>query len=76
VAPAYAARRSARAEAVFRLARLDKEIEHQGEQLERLEDLVSELVQTAESLRREIADTEDAVAQGSREAAREGPVGD
>jgi len=72
VAPAYAARRSARTEAVFRLARLDKELERQGEQLERLEDLVSELVLTAESLRREIADAE--AAQAGREAAGEGPV--
>jgi hypothetical protein len=59
VARPYARRRSARAEQVARLGRLENELEHVSErheeQLERLEDLVRELILTAESLRRELA---------------------
>ena len=59
VARPYARRRSRRADTVARLGRLETEVEHVGErhseQIERLEDLVRELVLTAESLRRELA---------------------
>ena len=37
------------------MARLESVVERQGEQIERLEDFVREIVLTAESLRREIA---------------------
>ena|GEM_PF-2078539 len=61
-APAYARRRSARADAAGRLGRVEAEMEHIGErhqeQIERLEDLTRELIRTAESLRRGVADAE------------------
>jgi hypothetical protein len=57
-APSYAQRRSIGA----RVERLEVDLEHtrkrHTEQIERLEDLARELVQTAESLRREIAQRE------------------
>ena len=59
MAPAYARRRSRKAELAGALARLQADFEHvskrHSEQIERLEDLAAELVLTAESLRREIA---------------------
>lgn len=51
----YARRRARRAEGARSLSRLESVVERQSEQIERLEDLVRELVLTAESLRREIA---------------------
>jgi hypothetical protein len=61
-APAYARRRSARADAAARLGRVQAEMEHVGErheeQIERLEDLVRELIRAAESLRRGVTDAE------------------
>jgi len=50
----YARRRARRAEAVSKLARLESVVERQSEQVERLEDLVREIVLSVESLRREI----------------------
>jgi hypothetical protein len=59
VAPGYAQRRSRNGAVAVKLERLQEEFEHvrkrHDEQLERLEDLARELVLTAESLRREIA---------------------
>lgn len=56
LAPAYAARRAARAGLPAALARVQGEVEHLGErheeQLERLEDLARELILAVESLRR------------------------
>jgi SAM-dependent methyltransferase len=67
--PAYARRRAARADALARLARVQSELqrveERHGEQIERLEDLSRELILTAESLRRAVAD-----ANGSAVVAR------
>lgn len=61
-APAYARRRSGRIAAGAAIERLETEFEQlrkrHGEQIERLEDLVRELVLTAEELRREIAERE------------------
>jgi hypothetical protein len=58
-APAYARRRSARIAAASAVERLRAEFEQlskrHSEQIERLEDLVRELVLTAETLRREAA---------------------
>jgi len=74
LAPAYAARRSTRAGLPARLAQVQAEVEHIGErhaeQLERLEDLARELILTAESLRRAIADADVAagVLDGKLEA--------
>jgi seryl-tRNA synthetase len=62
LAPAYARRRSRKAALVATVQRLQADFEHvskrHGEQIERLEDLARELVSTAESLRREIAQRE------------------
>jgi len=59
-APAYAQRRSSKAALAADVARLRADFDHvskrHGEQIERLEDLARELVETAESLRREIAE--------------------
>jgi hypothetical protein len=59
MAPPYARRRTREAETAASLARLEADFGHvskrHGEQIERLEELVRELVLTAESLRREIA---------------------
>jgi hypothetical protein len=69
-APAYARRRSARADAAARLGRVQAEMEHIGErheeQIERLEDLVRELIRAAESLRRDVADAEAAASSAHR----------
>jgi hypothetical protein len=58
VAPAYARRRSARIATASAVERLQAEFEQlrkrHTEQIERLEDLVRELVLTAETLRREV----------------------
>ena len=78
VARPYARRRSRRADALARLGRLEAEVaqvgERHSEQIERLEDFVRELVRTAESLRREIAQLAAAVEQPSEEAPQEGRV--
>jgi seryl-tRNA synthetase len=62
LAPAYARRRSRKAALAATVQRLQADFEHvskrHGEQIERLEDLARELVSTAESLRREIAQRE------------------
>lgn len=62
LAPAYARRRSRKAGLAAAVARLEADFEHvskrHSEQIERLEDLAAELVRTAESLRREIAERE------------------
>jgi hypothetical protein len=62
VAPGYAGRRSRRVGTALRVERLEAEFKQlrtrHGEQIERLEDLVRELVSTAETLRREIAGRE------------------
>lgn len=59
LAPAYASRRSARIARASALERLQAEFEQlrkrHTEQIERLEDLVRELVLTAERLRRDVA---------------------
>jgi hypothetical protein len=59
IAPGYAGRRSRRVRTALSVERLEAEFEQlrtrHGEQIERLEDLVRELVTTAETLRREIA---------------------
>jgi hypothetical protein len=69
-APAYARRRSARADAAAGLGRVQAEMEHIGErheeQIERLEDLVRELIRAAESLRRDVADAEAAASSAHR----------
>jgi hypothetical protein len=60
VTPRYARRRASRAEAAAALGRLTAEVEHvrerHTERIDRLEDLTRELVLTAESLRRDIAE--------------------
>jgi hypothetical protein len=60
LAPGYARRRAGNATAAETLQRLQDDVEHVSkrhtEQIERLEDLTRELVQTVEILRREIAD--------------------
>ncbi len=69
VARPYARRRARRVDAFARLARVETELEfvgeRHGEQIERLEDLVRELIHTAESLRRGVADV-DGAARASR----------
>jgi hypothetical protein len=59
LAPAYARRRSRRIATALAVGRLEADFERlrerHGEQIERLEDLVGELVLTAEALRRELA---------------------
>jgi hypothetical protein len=56
LAPSYARRRAADAGAAARLGRVERELERVGErhdeQIERLEDLVRELILAVESLRR------------------------
>ena len=55
-APAYASRRAGRGELAAKLARLEADFDHlatrHAEQIERLEDLVRELILAVESLRR------------------------
>jgi 2-polyprenyl-3-methyl-5-hydroxy-6-metoxy-1,4-benzoquinol methylase len=62
VAPPYARRRAARVELLTRLGRLESGLgyvrERHDEQIERLEDLARELILTAESLRRGVADVD------------------
>ena len=74
--PAYARKRSRKAETAAALGRLETEVEHLGkrhaEQIERLEDLVRELVLTAESLRREIVLLAAALEQAREEKPQEG----
>jgi SAM-dependent methyltransferase len=71
VARPYARRRSREAEMAAALGRLEGELEHvrerSTEQIERLEDLVRELVLTAESLRRGVADVDSVTASTRRE---------
>jgi hypothetical protein len=59
LAPAYGRRRARNAEAAALLQRLQADLDHvrerHGEQIERLEELLRELVLAVESLRREIA---------------------
>jgi hypothetical protein len=63
VAPAYARSRMREAEMAGALARLEADFKHvrerHTEQIERLEELVHELVLTAESLRRATAERAD-----------------
>lgn len=54
------------------MSRLESAVERQSEQIERLEDIVRELVLTAESLRREIARGNAAAAQPREKTAQEG----
>lgn len=62
LAPGYARRRARKAGMAATVQRLAADFEHvskrHSEQIERLEDLARELVMTAESLRREIAQRE------------------
>ena len=62
--PPYARYSARQASTAAALERLERDFEHIGErhteQIERLEDLVRELVATAESLRREVARKADA----------------
>jgi hypothetical protein len=62
LAPAYARRRARKAGLAAAVHRLEADFAHvskrHSEQIERLEDLAAELVKTAESLRREIAQRE------------------
>jgi SAM-dependent methyltransferase len=71
LAPAYARRRAARADAAARLVRTEAELkrigERHGEQIERLEDLARELILTAESLRRGVGDVDSVTASTRRE---------
>jgi hypothetical protein len=66
VARPYMLRRERDAETAAAVARLQAELEHlqerHGEQIERLEDLVGELITTAEALRRRVAAAEQACA--------------
>lgn len=59
----YARRRAREAQVTATLARLQAELEHVSErhteQIERLEELVRELVLTAEALRRRVSPRED-----------------
>lgn len=59
LAPAYARRRSSRISTAQAVERLETDLrqlrKRHTEQIERLEDLVRELVSTAEALRRELA---------------------
>jgi SAM-dependent methyltransferase len=75
LAPAYARRRAGRADLVARLGRLEAELQRVGErhdeQIERLEDLVRELVLTAESQRRSVSDVDTAMKSEARSAHRE-----
>jgi 2-polyprenyl-3-methyl-5-hydroxy-6-metoxy-1,4-benzoquinol methylase len=75
VARPYARRRARRAESIARLGRVESTLEHlgerQGEQIERLEDLVRELVVTAESLRRSVSDVDTAMKTEARSAERQ-----
>jgi hypothetical protein len=63
VARPYARRRAREAQVTATLARLQAELEHVSErhteQIERLEELVRELVLTAEALRRRVSPRED-----------------
>ncbi len=68
----YARRRARRAQAAQSLSRLESVVERQSEQIERLEDLVREIVLTAESLRRQIAGGEAASGPAREGAAQEG----
>lgn len=65
-APGYAARRSARLQALARVGGVEAEVEHlgerHGEQIERLEDLARELILAAESLRRGMGDVHSLLA--------------
>lgn len=74
-APGYAARRAARAQAPARLARTEAEVERlaerHGEQIARLEELGRDLIHTAESLRRLIADVDTAMKSEARSSRRE-----
>jgi O-antigen chain-terminating methyltransferase len=75
LAPAYARARARRADAISRLGRVEVEAKHlgerHGEQIERLEDLARELVLTAESLRRGVADVDSAMKSAARSSRRE-----
>lgn len=68
----YARRRARRIETVSGLARLEKTVERQNEQIERLEDLIQEIVLTVESLRREIARVDASSEQRHAETPHEG----
>lgn len=69
--PPYARYSARQASTAAALERLERDFEHIGkrhtEQIERLEDLVRELVATAESLRREVARKADAHAGEERD---------
>lgn len=69
--PPYARYSARQASTAAALERLERDFEHIGkrhtEQIERLEDLVRELLATAESLRREIARKADAHADEDRD---------
>jgi SAM-dependent methyltransferase len=75
LAPGYAARLSAQAQAPARLTRLEAAFEHDGErtaeQVARLEDLAREVILTAESLRRESTDIDVAMKAAARSTRRE-----
>jgi hypothetical protein len=75
VAPAYARRRNREAHVVGAIVRLEADFGHlgerHGEQIERLEELVRELVLTAESLRREIAKASEAAEQVRHDTPRD-----
>src|ERR1039458_2723037 len=75
LAPGYARRRAARADATARLGRVEAELqrvgERHGEQIERLEDLARELILTAESQRRDVGDVDHAMKSAARSSRRE-----
>ncbi len=75
LAPGYAGRHGARAQAPARLARLEAAFEHDGERaaerIARLEDLARELILTAETLRRGTEDVDIATKSAARSARRE-----
>jgi len=75
LAPGYAQRRAARAEATAAVPRLQAEVERigerQGERIDRLEDLARELILTAEALRRGIADVDVAMKTAAQSRRRE-----
>jgi len=72
--PSYARYSARQASTAATIARLEQDFEHirkrHTEQIERLEDLVRELILTAEALRREIGEVEVAVedARGQKQA--------
>lgn len=75
LAPSYARSRAARGDAAARLGRLERELKRDGErheeQIERLEDLVCELILAVESLRRRVVKPDEMRAAAARATQQE-----